>query len=66
MFTFLKGLFAGAVMAFAGAAVAGRLSDSGGILHVFHFEFEGMRLYWSWALFVLGTALGWLMFTLVE
>jgi hypothetical protein len=31
-----------------------------------HFEVHGFRLYWSWGLFVIGSGLGWGIFTLLE
>jgi hypothetical protein len=31
-----------------------------------HFELHGYKLYWSWALFVIGSGLGWGIFTLLE
>ncbi len=41
------------------ALFVGSAGSSGGALEVFSFQVEGTRLYWSWALFCLGTALAW-------
>ena len=66
MFAFLKGVFAGAVLAFAGAEIAGRLGSTAGLLHVFRFEVHETSLYWSWPLFVVATGLGWAIFAMLE
>jgi hypothetical protein len=66
MFAFLKGLVAGTILAFVVAALIGHAGGTGGILHVRHFHVQGYNLYWSWALFVLGSGLGWGIFTMLE
>lgn len=66
MFSFLKGVFAGAVLAFVVAEIIGHAGGTGGILYVLHFEVNGVRLYWSWPVFVAGTGLGWVIFALLE
>jgi len=66
MFAFLKGAVAGAILAFVVAGLIGHGGSTGGILHVFDFEVQGTRVYWSWGLFVGGTFLGWGIFTLLE
>jgi hypothetical protein len=66
MFAFLKGLVAGSILAFVVAGLLGHGGSTGGILDVKHFELHGYKLYWSWALFVIGSGLGWGIFTLLE
>jgi hypothetical protein len=66
MFAFLKGLVAGAILAFVVAGLIGHAGGTGGILHVFGFVVHGYRLHWSWGLFVGGTFLGWAIFTMLE
>jgi hypothetical protein len=66
MFAFLKGVVAGTVLAFVIAALMDHAGYSGGMLNVRHFEVHGFRLYWSWGLFVIGSGLGWGIFTLLE
>jgi hypothetical protein len=66
MFPFLKGTFAGAILAFVVSEIVGRLGNTGGVFHVLHFEVDGARLYWSWALFAVCAGLGWVMFALLE
>jgi hypothetical protein len=66
MYPFLKGTFAGAILGFVVSEIIGRLGSTGGILHVLHFEVDGARLYWSWALFVAASGLGWAMFAMLE
>jgi hypothetical protein len=41
------------------ALFVGSGGSSGGVLEVVGVTFEGMRFYWSWWLFCLGTALAW-------
>ena len=66
MFAFLKGLIVGLVLAFAIAGLIGHGGGTGGMLHVQPYVIEGFRFYWSWALFVVGTGLGWGIFLLLE
>ena len=66
MFAFLKGVLAGAVLAFVIAGLVGHTGSTGGILNVFHFMVHGYRFYWSWGVFVGGALLGWVVFTLIE
>jgi hypothetical protein len=66
MVTFLKGTLAGALLAFIVAGIIGRLGSTGGLLYVRHFEIDGVRFFWSWALFVIGAGLGWVIFALLE
>jgi hypothetical protein len=49
------------VALFVGSAGAG-----GGPAEVFAFTVEGTRLYWSWALFCMGTALAWALLAMLE
>jgi hypothetical protein len=44
----------------------GHAGYTGGMLNVRHFEVKDYNLYWSWALFVIGSGLGWGIFTLME
>jgi hypothetical protein len=66
MFAFLKGVVVGLVLAFVVAGLIGHAGGTGGILHVRHMAIQGFRFYWSWALFVFGTGLGWFIFLLLE
>ncbi len=66
MFSFLKGMLSGAILAFVLAELIGHAGGTGGMLNVFHLQVEGYRLYWSWGAFVAGTLLGWGIFTLME
>ena len=66
MFSFLKGLVSGSILGFVVSALMGHAGYTGGMLNVRHFEVEDYNLYWSWALFVIGSGLGWGIFTLLE
>jgi hypothetical protein len=57
MFAFLKAIVLGAFLAFIVALFIGSGGSSGGLLHVRLVEVSTYELYWSWPLFVVGTAL---------
>ena len=66
MFAFMKGVIVGLILAFVVAGLIGHAGGTGGILNVRHVAIQGFRFYWSWALFVMGSGLGWFIFLLLE
>jgi hypothetical protein len=66
MFTFLKGVVSGIVLGFVVSALIGHAGYTGGMLNVRRFEVKEYDLYWSWALFVVGSGLGWGIFALMD
>jgi len=57
MWELLKSVVLGAVLAFIVSLFIGSGGSSGGVLNVRHYVIEGVGFYWSWMLFVAGTAL---------
>ena len=66
MVELLKAIVFGAVLAFIVSLFIGSGGSSGGILNVRHFVIEGVGFYWSWMLFVVGTALSFGLITLMK
>ena len=66
MFAFLKGLVAGLILTFVVAGLIGHAGGSGGMLNVRHVAIQGFSFYWSWALLVIGSGLGWFIFLMLE
>jgi hypothetical protein len=57
MWELLKSIVLGAVLAFIVSLFIGSGGSTGGVLNVRHYVIEGVGFYWSWMLFVAGTAL---------
>ena len=66
MFALLKSLVLGAVLAFIVSLFIGSGGSSGGMLNVRSYTIEGVQFYWSWMLFVLGSALSFGILLLME
>lgn len=59
MIAMFKALPMGVFMTLLAALFLGSGGFGGGTFAVFGFMLEGTRLYWSWPLFCLSTALAW-------
>lgn len=57
MWELIKSIALGAFLAFIVSLFIGSGGSTGGVLNVQHFVIEGVGFYWSWVLFVAGTAL---------
>jgi hypothetical protein len=66
MFAFLKAVALGIFLAFIVSLFIGSGGSSGGMLNVRSVTIEGYQFYWSWALFVIGTALSFGIFLLMD
>jgi hypothetical protein len=66
MFAFLKAVALGMFLAFIVSLFIGSGGSSGGLLNVRAVVFEGYQFYWSWALFVIGTALSFGIFLMTD
>lgn len=66
MFAFLKAVPLGIVLAFVVALFIGSGGSSGGLLNVQLVTVQDFEFYWSWPLFLLGTALSFGLFLLME
>ena len=66
MFAFLKALVLGIFLAFIVSLFIGSGGSSGGMLNVREVAFQGYDFYWSWPLFVIGTALAFGLFLMMD
>jgi hypothetical protein len=66
MFAFLKAVVLGIFLAFIVSLFIGSGGSSGGMLNVRLVAIEGYQFYWSWALFVIGTALSFGIFLMMD
>ena len=66
MFAFLKALVLGAALAFILSLFMGSGGTSAGLLHVHQVSVQGWDFYWSWPLFVIGTALSFGIFIMMD
>ena len=66
MIAFLKAIPIGIVLAFVVALFIGSGGSSGGMLNVHSVTIEDFQFFWSWPLFLLGTALSFGLFLLME
>jgi len=66
MFAFLKAMVLGAFLAFIVSLFIGSGGSSGGMLNVKYVAVSTYHFYWSWPLFVIGTALSFGIFLLME
>ena len=60
----LKAVPMGAILTLVLAMALGTGDTRAGVLEVFGVTVDGHRLYWSWALFVMGTGVVWGLLTL--
>lgn len=66
MIALLKAIPIGILLAFVVALFIGSGGSSGGMLNVHSVTIEGIQFFWSWPLFLLGTALSFGLFLLME
>ena len=66
MIALLKAIPIGIVLAFVVALFIGSGGSSGGLLNVQLVTVQDFEFYWSWPLFLLGTALSFGLFLLME
>ena len=66
MFAFLKAVALGIFLALLVSLFIGSGGSSGGMLNVFEATVQGYDFYWSWPLFVIGTALSFGLFVMMD
>lgn len=66
MFAFLKAIVLGAFLTILVSLFIGSSGSTGGMLHVRQFSIADFDLYWSWALFLVGTGLAFGIFLMME
>ena len=59
MIALFKAIPRGVLLTLVVTLFIGTSGSTAGVLEVFGFTVEGMRLYWSWTLFCAATALAW-------
>lgn len=63
---FFKALFPAFVLTWVVAAILGNNRSSGGQLYVHYLQYQEYGMYWSWPLFLCGTALAWFILKSME
>lgn len=58
---FFKALVPGAILTFVVCAVMGAGGSDGDWLNIQSHYIQGHKIYWSWILFGIGTALSWIL-----
>lgn len=66
MFAFLKSVALGIFLALIVSLFIGSGGSSGGFLNVFEVTVQGYDFYWSWPLFVIGTAISFGIFVMMD
>jgi len=66
MFAFLKAVALGIFLALIVSLFIGSGGSSGGLLHVRDVTVQGYGFYWSWPLFVIGTAISFGIFVMMD
>lgn len=62
----IKALIPGFLLTWIVSLIIGSNGSRGGILAIQHSYIEGHGFYWSWPLFIAGTALAWAIFAMME
>lgn len=62
----IKALVPGFLLTWTVSLIVGANGSRGGILLIQHNYIQGYGFYWSWPLFLAGTALAWALFTMME
>lgn len=66
MVALIKALLPGALLSWLVSTFVGSHGSRGGLLQIQHFNVQGTEIYLSWTLFLIGTALGWAIFKMME
>lgn len=66
MESFLKALIPGALLSWLVSTFMGSQGSSGGILNIERISIQGHTFLWSWMLFLIGGALAWAIFAMME
>lgn len=62
----IKALVPGFLLTWVVSLIIGSNGSRGGILAIQHSVVEGHSFYWSWPLFIAGTALAWALFAMMD
>lgn len=66
MVALIKALVPGAFLSWLVSTFVGSHGSKGGLLNIQHFTLGGNEIYGSWTLFIIGTALAWAIFKMMD
>jgi len=66
MTALIKAVMPGLLLSWLVSTFVGSTGSSGGLLNIQHFTVNGTVILGSWTLFVIGTALAWALFKMME
>ena len=66
MIALIKAILPGALLSWLVSTFVGSSGSHGGLLAIQRFNIAGTELYGSWTLFIIGTALAWALFMMME
>lgn len=66
MIALIKAIFPGALLSWLVSTFVAGSGSKGGLLHIQHFTIAGTQFHGSWMLFIIGTALAWALFKMME
>lgn len=66
MIALFKAVLPGLLLSWLVSTFVGSTGSSGGLLNIQHFTIDGHVILGSWMLFVIGTALAWALFKMME
>ena len=66
MVSLFKALFPAGLLTWIVCLFIGSSGSSGGFLNIYRIAIEGYSIYWSWPLFLAGTAIAWFAITTTE
>ena len=66
MLALIKALIPGALLSWVIASVIGSNGSTGGVLYIGRLMIVHHEIYWSWPLFIAGTALAWFILLMLD
>lgn len=66
MIALIKAILPGALLSWLVSTFVGSGGSRGGLLAIQRFNIGGTELYGSWTLFIIGTALAWALFMMMD
>lgn len=66
MIALIKALLPGALLSWLVSTFIGSKGSTGGLLNIQHVTISDTQIYGSWTLFIIGTALAWAIFKMMD
>lgn len=66
MLALIKALIPGALLSWVVSSVIGSNGSTGGVMYISKLMIAHHQIYWSWPLFIAGTALAWFIFLMLD